>query len=145
MAGYLPDSETAEVFEDGWFRTGDVGAVDSGGWLSITDRLKEMLKVSGFSVSPAEVERELFAHPAVADCAVYGVPDERTGERPAAAVTLAQGQQVTEQELLDWVEPRLAAYKHPSSIVFVPEIPRTQSGKVLRRALRERDPRAAAS
>jgi long-chain acyl-CoA synthetase len=145
MAGYLPDSATAEVFEDGWFRTGDVGAVDSGGWLSITDRLKEMLKVSGFSVSPAEVERELFAHPAVADCAVYGVPDERSGERPAAAVTLAQGQQVTEQELLDWVEPRLAAYKHPGSIVFVPEIPRTQSGKVLRRALRERDPRAAAS
>jgi long-chain acyl-CoA synthetase len=140
MAGYLPEAETADVFEDGWFRTGDVGTVDVAGWLTLTDRIKEMVKVNGFPVSPAEVERVLFAHPGVADCAVYGVPDARAGEAPVAAVRPVDGAAIGEDELLAWVAERLARYKHLAAVVFVTEIPRTQSGKVLRRELRERHP-----
>lgn len=138
MAGYLPEESTADSFEDGWFRTGDVGTVEEGGWIRITDRLKEMLKVSGFQVAPVEIEDVLFGHPAIADCAVYGVPWE-TGEAPKAAVVLAAGSNATEQEIKDWVADRLATYKHLASVVFVDEVPRTASGKVLRRVLRDRD------
>ena len=137
MAGYLPEAETAGAFEDGWFRTGDIGTSDEAGWLTLTDRLKEMMKVNGFPVSPAEVESVLFAHQAVADCAVYGVPDARTGEAPVAAVRLADGAAADEAELVAWVAGRLARYKHLAAVVFVTEIPRTQSGKVLRRTLRD--------
>jgi long-chain acyl-CoA synthetase len=140
MAGYLPEAETAGAFEDGWFRTGDIGTSDEAGWLTLTDRLKEMMKVNGFPVSPAEVESVLFAHQAVADCAVYGVPDARTGEAPVAAVRLADGAAADEAELVAWVAGRLARYKHLAAVVFVTEIPRTQSGKVLRRELRRRHP-----
>lgn len=137
MSGYLPDEANADAFEDEWFRTGDVGLVDEDGWLQITDRLKEMLKVNGFQVAPVELEKVLFSHPAVADCAVFGLADERTGEAPYAAVVLARPD-VTPEELLSWVSQRLATYKHIRSITVVDEIPRTPSGKVLRRLLRDR-------
>jgi long-chain acyl-CoA synthetase len=75
MAGYLPDSASREAFTDGWYRTGDIGYLDGDGWLRITDRLKEMVKVRGFQVAPAEIEAVLHGHPAVRDCAVFGVPD----------------------------------------------------------------------
>ena len=86
MAGYLPAEATAEVFCDGWYRTGDVGWLDADGWLRITDRLKEMIKVRGFQVAPAEIETVLHGHPAVKDCAVFGVPDGVNGEAVVAAV-----------------------------------------------------------
>ena len=86
MAGYLPDSATAEAFSDGWYRTGDVGHIDAEGWLRITDRSKEMIKVRGFQVAPAEIEAVLHGHPAVEDCAVFGVPDAANGEAIVAAV-----------------------------------------------------------
>ena len=86
MAGYLPDSATAEAFSDGWYRTGDVGHIDADGWLRITDRSKEMIKVRGFQVAPAEIEAVLHGHPAVEDCAVFGVPDAANGEAIVAAV-----------------------------------------------------------
>ena len=89
MAGYLPDEATAAAFDDGWYRTGDVGWLEPGGWVHLTDRCKEMIKVSGFQVAPAEIEAVLHAHPAVADCAVFGVTDVRAGEVPVAAVQLA--------------------------------------------------------
>lgn len=136
MAGYLPDSETEGAFHDGWYRTGDVGHLDDDGWLRITDRAKEMIKVRGFQIAPAEVESVLHGHPAVADCAVFGVPDPADGEAVVAAVTV--GTPVGADELIALVADRLASYKRPSRVVFVPEIPRLPSGKVLRRVLKER-------
>lgn len=134
MAGYLPEGETAAVFDGPWYRTGDIGHLDEDGWLHITDRLKEMIKVRGFQVAPAEVEAVLHAHPAVADCAVFGVPDAADGEAVVAAVV----GQVSEPEAVDWVGQRLASYKKPRRVVVVDEIPRLPSGKVLRRLLRDR-------
>ena len=134
MAGYLPDSDTTAAFADGWYRTGDIGVLDSG-WLRITDRVKEMIKVRGFQVAPAEVEAVLLGHPAVRDCAVFGVPDGLNGEAVMAAVVVHPP--VSAEELTALVGERLAAYKCPREIVFVPEIPRLPSGKALRRVLKE--------
>ncbi|OCB18296.1 AMP-dependent synthetase [Mycobacterium malmoense] len=136
MAGYLPAEATAEVIRDGWYRTGDVGWVDAGGRLRITDRLKEMIKVRGFQVAPAEIETVLHGHPAVKDCAVFGVPDGVNGEAVVAAVATCAP--VDAGELTAQVDQRLASYKHVSRVVFVPDIPRLPSGKVLRRVLKER-------
>jgi acyl-CoA synthetase (AMP-forming)/AMP-acid ligase II len=141
MAGYLPASATEEAFDDGWYRTGDVGTVDADGWVRLTDRAKEMIKVRGFQVAPAEIETVLHGHPAVADCAVFGVPHEKDGESVVAAVTTADP--VGADELVALVDDRLASYKRLSDVVFVSEIPRLPSGKVLRRVLRERYGRAA--
>lgn len=135
MAGYLPDADTASAFADGWYRTGDIGYLDDEGWLRITDRLKEMIKVRGFQVAPAEVEAVLHGHPAVRDCAVFGVPDGANGEAVVAAVAAAKP--VGEQELIALVADRLSSYKRPRSVVFVDAIPRLPSGKVLRRVLRD--------
>lgn len=136
MVGYLPESATAAAFHDGWYRTGDVGYLDDDGWLRITDRSKEMIKVRGFQVAPAEVEAVMHGHPAVEDCAVFGVPDAANGEAIVAAVKT--NAPVPEEELASWVGERLASYKRPSRVVVVPEIPRLPSGKVLRRVLKER-------
>src|SRR3546814_4515578 len=88
MAGYLPDEANADAFHDGWYRTGDVGWIEPEGWVHLTDRSKEMIKVNGFQVAPAEIESVLHGHPSVLDCAVFGVPDERAGEVPVAAVQI---------------------------------------------------------
>lgn len=139
MAGYLPAQATAEACCDGWYRTGDVGWLDADGWLRITDRLKEMIKVRGFQVAPAEIETVLHGHPAVKDCAVFGIPDGTNGEAVVAAVaTHTPGNPEVAAELVDRVDAKLASYKHLSRIVFVPDIPRLPSGKVLRRELKER-------
>lgn len=136
MAGYLPDEATATAFIDGWYRSGDVGYLDTEGWLRITDRAKEMIKVRGFQVAPAEIEAVLHGHPAVGDCAVFGVPDEAHGEAVIAAVSRCAP--VEAVELTQLVADRLAYYKRPSQVLFVAEIPRLPSGKVLRRVLKER-------
>lgn len=136
MAGYLPAAETAGAFHDGWYRTGDVGYLDEDGRLRITDRAKEMIKVRGFQIAPAEIEAVLHGHPAVKDCAVFGVPHVADGEAVVAAVSLHTP--VSDTELIDLVGDRLASYKRPSEIAFVPDIPRLPSGKVLRRVLKER-------
>jgi acyl-CoA synthetase (AMP-forming)/AMP-acid ligase II len=136
MAGYLPAEATGEAIRDGWYRTGDVGWLDPGGWLRITDRLKEMIKVRGFQVAPAEIETVLHGHPAVKDCAVFGIPDGPNGEAVVAAVATSAPVDVT--QLSAMVDEKLASYKHLSRVVFVPEIPRLPSGKVLRRVLKER-------
>lgn len=135
MVGYLPESATATTIVDGWYRTGDVGTVDTDGWVTITDRVKELVKVNGFQVAPAEVESVLFAHPAVADCAVFGVPDDETGEAVVAAVVVAPGATVTSEELIGHVAERLARYKRVRRVVFADRLPRLPSGKVLRRQL----------
>ena len=136
MAGYLPREATRDALCDSWYRTGDVGYLDSDGWLRITDRSKEMIKVRGFQVAPAEIEAVLHAHPAVEDCAVFGIPDGADGESVVAAV--ATRAPVDAAELTARVGERLASYKSLSRVVFVPEIPRLPSGKVLRRVLKER-------
>ena len=136
MAGYLPCEATRDALCDGWYRTGDVGYLDAGGWLRITDRCKEMIKVRGFQVAPAEIEAVLHGHPAVEDCAVFGIPDGVDGESVVAAV--ATRAPVDAAELTTRVGERLASYKRLSRVVFVPEIPRLPSGKVLRRVLKER-------
>ncbi|MFI9412463.1 class I adenylate-forming enzyme family protein [Nocardia gamkensis] len=136
MAGYLPAEETAGAFDEGWYRTGDVGYVDDEGWIRLTDRAKEMIKVRGFQVAPAEIEGVLHDHPKVTDCAVFGEPDAADGEAIVAAVACAES--VTADELIALVGERLARYKRPRRVVFVPEIPRLPSGKALRRVLEER-------
>jgi long-chain acyl-CoA synthetase len=139
MAGYLPADADADAFLDGWVRTGDVGWVEPEGWIHITDRAKEMINVSGFSVAPAEIEATLHGHPAVADCGVYGVPDAAKGEVPKAAIVLTAPGAASPEDLSAFVAERLAGYKHVDQFVFLDEIPRTTSGKVLRRALKDAD------
>ena len=139
MAGYLPAEADADAFLDGWLRTGDVGWIEPEGWIHITDRAKEMIKVSGFSVAPAEIEATLHGHPAVADCGVYGVPHATKGEVPKAAIVLTAPDAATADDLRVFVAERLAGYKHVDDVVFVDAIPRTASGKVLRRTLKDTD------
>lgn len=148
MAGYLPTEANDDAFASGgtpaskgvaggggWYRTGDVGSVDADGWVRLVDRSKEMIKVKAFQVAPAEVEAVLHGHPAVSDCAVFGVPDGANGEAVIAAV--ATTGPVESAELMTLVRGRLASYKQLSRVVFVDEIPRLPSGKVLRRVLKE--------
>jgi long-chain acyl-CoA synthetase len=145
MIGYLPEGDDAEAFLPGrWFRTGDIGWLEPEGWIHLTGRSKEMIKVSGFQVAPAEIEQLLFTHPSIADCAVYGIPDARQGERPKAAVVVVPGAALREEEVIAFVGERLAAYKHLRAVTFVEEIPRNAAGKVLRRALRSADAEVAA-
>jgi acyl-CoA synthetase (AMP-forming)/AMP-acid ligase II len=109
MAGYLPAEATEEALQDGWYRTGDIGWADADGWLRLTGRRKEMIKVRGFQVAAAEVEAVLHGHPAVADCAVFGVPDPVDGEAIVAAVLVREP--VPSSELVALVGDRLASYK----------------------------------
>jgi long-chain acyl-CoA synthetase len=138
FGGYWEDPEgtAAALTPDGWLRTGDVAVVDDDGFLYLVDRAKDVVIVSGFNVFPAEVEDVLDAHPAVAEAAVVGVPDPRTGEAVRAFVVLAPGATAGEDELAAFCAERLARYKCPTGVTFVDEIPHGQAGKLLRRALR---------
>lgn len=140
MAGYLPETETELSLDGGWYRTGDVGYVEGDGWLHLTDRSKEMIKVRGFQVAPAEVEGVLLGHPAVTDAAVFGVPDEVHGESIIAAVVLdgPDSAGLDPASLAGFVTERLAYYKKPREVLVVAAIPRLPSGKALRRVLKER-------
>jgi len=137
MAGYLPADANADAFADGWYRTGDVGWLEPEGWVHLTDRAKEMIKVSGFQVAPAEIETVLLGHADVVDCAVFGIPDERVGEVPVAAVQVRAGAAVTPGALQELVATSLATYKGVRHVVFVDAVPRLPSGKALRRTLRD--------
>lgn len=137
MAGYLPDDANTEAFDDGWYRTGDVGWLEPEGWVHLTDRSKEMIKVNGFQVAPAEIEGVLHGHPAVLDCAVFGLPDDRAGEVPVAVVQLDPDRPVADGELEELVASTLATYKQLRHLVVADTIPRLPSGKVLRRTLRD--------
>ncbi len=138
MTGYLPVEANDEAFADGWYRTGDVGWLEPDGWLHITDRVKEMIKVKGFQVAPAEIEAVLHGHDEVTDCAVFGVADEAAGEAVVAAVQLGDGASVTVEELKALVADTLATYKRLADLWIVDTIPRLPSGKVLRRELKAR-------
>ncbi|MFH8610630.1 long-chain fatty acid--CoA ligase [Streptomyces sp. NPDC018029] len=137
MAGYwqLPE-ETAAAFADGWFCTGDAARVDADGFVTIADRLKDMIISGGENVYPAEVESAVLAHPDVVECAVIGVPDPRWGEVPRAVAVPREGSDPDPDEVLGFLAGRLAKYKIPASLVFVPELPRTASGKLHKPSLR---------
>ncbi|MGH3939220.1 MAG: AMP-binding protein [Pseudonocardiaceae bacterium] len=138
MDGYWDNPEaTADVLVDGWFRTGDGGAVDDQGHLSISDRKKDVIITGGENVSSIEVEDCVFSHPAVAEVAVIGVPSQRWGETIKALVVLAEGEHVTEDELIRHCKERLAGYKAPTSVEFRREIPRTATGKIQKFKLRQ--------
>jgi acyl-CoA synthetase (AMP-forming)/AMP-acid ligase II len=123
---------------DGWLHTGDVGHVDEDGHYFIVDRLKELIKYKGFQVPPAELEALLIAHPAVADVAVVPLPDEEAGEVPKAFVVAKPGVEVTAEQLKDYVAGHVAHYKQIKELEFIDEIPKSASGKILRRVLRDR-------
>jgi len=129
--------ETAHAFHDGWFHTGDVGVMDSAGWFYVVDRKKDMINASGFKVWPREVEDVLYMHAAVREAAVVGVADAYRGETVKAFVSLKPGQAVSEGELQQFCKSRMASYKYPRSIEFLDELPKTVTGKILRRELRD--------
>jgi acyl-CoA synthetase (AMP-forming)/AMP-acid ligase II len=138
MKGYLnnPDATAETLTEDGWLRTGDLAIIDADGFMFIRDRLKELIKYKGFQVAPAEVEAALIAHEGVVDAAVIGKPDEEAGEAPVAFVVRAPGSDVGEDALKGHCEGCLAHYKHPVEYRFVESVPKSASGKILRRELR---------
>jgi long-chain acyl-CoA synthetase len=137
VPGYwrMPEA-TAESFPDGELRTGDIGFMDRDGWLYVVDRKKDMINASGFKVWPREVEDVLHTHPAVREAAVVGVPDAYRGETVKAYVSLCPGAAVEPAELSAYCERRLAAYKYPREVEILPDLPKTTSGKILRRELR---------
>jgi long-chain acyl-CoA synthetase len=138
MKGYWrAPEETGRTLRDGWLYTGDIAKFDSEGYVTIVDRKKEMIKYKGFSVAPAEVEAVLFQHPAVADCAVIAKPDPEAGEIPKAVVMLRPGEEVTPEALMEFVGSRIAGFKKVREVEFVTTIPKTASGKILRRVLIE--------
>jgi long-chain acyl-CoA synthetase len=137
FAGYWDDPDaTARVLDDGWLRTGDVAVADDDGFLSLVDRKKDLVIVSGFNVFPAEVEDVLLDHPQIADAAVIGVPHARTGESVAAWVVLEPGATLTVDQVRDHAAAHLARYKVPATVEIVEALPRNEAGKLLRRALR---------
>ncbi|MFC9297352.1 class I adenylate-forming enzyme family protein [Streptomyces sp. NPDC057011] len=139
VPGYwgLP-ADTAKAFPGGELRTGDVGFMDAAGWLYVVDRKKDMINASGFKVWPREVEDVLYSHPAVREAAVVGVPDPYRGESVKAYVSLRPGTSAEPAELSAYCAERIAAYKYPRQVEILPVLPKTTSGKILRRELRER-------
>ena len=135
MKGYLnnPEATARTIDIDGWLHTGDIGVVDTEGYLEIVDRLKELIKVKGFQVAPAELEALLLKHPKIADAAVFGVPDEECGEAPKAVIVLREP--MTSEEVMAFVEQHVATYKRLRHVAFAEAIPKSPSGKILRRVL----------
>jgi acyl-coenzyme A synthetase/AMP-(fatty) acid ligase len=145
MAGYLhnPEATAQMVDPDGWLHTGDIGHVDEDGYFYVVDRVKELIKDKGHQVAPAELEAVLVSHPAIADAAVVRYPDEEAGEVPKAFVVATT--QLTATEVMAWVIERVAPHKKVRHVEFIDQIPKSLSGKILRRLLMEPDRQAAAS
>jgi acyl-CoA synthetase (AMP-forming)/AMP-acid ligase II len=144
MAGYLGNEKATRetIDDDGWLRTGDMARVDSSGCVYIVDRLKELIKYKGYQVPPAELEAVLLTHPAIADAAVIGVRDAESGEEvPKAFVVKQSGTELTEAEVMDFVAAEVAPYKKVRQVEFIDAIPKSSSGKILRKDLRTPDPR----
>jgi long-chain acyl-CoA synthetase len=136
MKGYWRrDDATAEVMRDGWFLTGDMGKIDEDGYFFIVDRKKEMIIRGGYNVYPREIEEVLYEHPAVRECAVVSVPDEKMGEEVGAAVAVREGEDVSEDDLRAYVKEQVANYKYPRRIWFVDELPKGPTGKILKKEI----------
>ena len=147
MKGYWGrEDDTKEVLdEDGWFRTGDMGKVDEDGYFFIVDRKKEMIIRGGYNVYPREIEEVLYEHPAIAEVAVIGVPDDKMGEEVGAAVVLKKGEDVSADDLKGYVKEQVANYKYPRKIWFVDELPKGPTGKILKREVEVPEEVAAGS
>jgi acyl-CoA synthetase (AMP-forming)/AMP-acid ligase II len=147
MKGYLnkPEDTAASIDPEGWYHTGDVGYVDDDGWFFIVDRTKELIKYKGLQVAPAELEALILTHPAVADVAVIPSPDLEAGEIPKAFVVLKAGQQATAEDIMSFVAGKVAPHKRIRLLDFVPQIPKSASGKILRRVLVDEERKRKAS
>jgi fatty-acyl-CoA synthase len=139
MKGYLDNEEaTEQAFEGGWYHSGDVAVWHPDGYVEIRDRNKDIIISGGENISSIEVERVLARHPAVMEAAVTAMPDEKWGERPKAFVTLKKGQEVSEQEIIDYCKERIARFKAPAAVEFT-ELPKTSTGKVQKFVLRDKE------
>jgi len=137
VAGYWQrPEETASTFVDGWLKTGDMGYMNEEGWIFIVDRKKDMIIASGYKVWPKEVEDVIYTHPAIREAAVVGVQDDYRGETVKAVVSLKPGQSLEPESLIEYCKERMAAYKYPRVVVILDELPKTATGKILRRELR---------
>jgi len=140
MKGYINQPEaTARTLRNGWLHTGDLARMDADEYIYIVDRKKDMIIRGGFNVYPREIEEVLYTHPAVAEAAVVGMPDPELGEEVAAAVVLRSGESITEEALRQFVKARVAPYKYPRKIFLVDELPKSHTGKILKRAIRLAD------
>jgi long-chain acyl-CoA synthetase len=128
--------ETAEAITDGWLHTGDIGFMDAAGWFYLVDRKKDMISAAGFKVWPREVEDVLYTHPAIREAAVVGVHDAYRGETVKAVISLKPGEEITAAELIEFCKARMAAYKYPRIVEIIGDLPKTATGKILRRELR---------
>lgn len=139
MKGYLNNQQATDdtIDADGWLHTGDVAELDENGHYSIVDRVKELIKYKGFQVPPAELEALLLTHPQIADCAVIGIPDDEAGELPKAFIVTAPGQELSAEDVQEFVADKVASYKKIRIVEFIDEIPKSASGKILRRFLRD--------
>jgi long-chain acyl-CoA synthetase len=136
MKGYYKNPEaTEEAFRGGWFHTGDLAYADEDGYLFIVDRKKDLIIRGGFNVYPREIEDVLYGHPAIAEAAVIGRPDEKLGQEVVAVVVLKQGANVTSDDVVSYCKERLAAYKYPRAVRIVAELPKGPTGKILKKEL----------
>jgi len=139
MKGYHDDpAATALAFRGGWFHSGDIGVMHPDGYIEVRDRKKDVIISGGENISTIEVENTISRHPAVLECAVVAIPDDRWGERPKAFVTLGSGEEATEAEIIDFCRQRLAHFKAPDAVEFG-ELPKTSTGKVQKYVLRDRE------
>ena len=139
MVGYwkLDEATAATIAPDGWLRTGDAGYLDDDGYLFIHDRVKDMIITGGENVYPAEVESAVYGHPAVAEVAVIGVPDDKWGEAVKAVVVAKPGMVIDADDIIAFARTRIAAFKAPKTVDVIAALPRNASGKILRRELRD--------
>jgi long-chain acyl-CoA synthetase len=137
MGYYKKPQETAQVLQDGWLYTGDIGKFDQDGYLTIVDRKKDMIIASGYNIYPVEIDDVLFDHPKILEACAIGVPDEYRGETVKAFIVVKEGETLTQEEIVSYCKEKLAAYKVPKIIEFMDELPKSAVGKILRRELRE--------
>jgi long-chain acyl-CoA synthetase len=139
MKGYYKNPKaTEEAMRGGWFHTGDMATMDEDGFIFIVDRVKDMILRGGYNVYPREIEEVLYEHPAIAEVAVIGVSHEELGEEVRAVVALKQGESATEEEIVAFAKERVAAYKYPRSVAFMDDLPKTATGKILKRELTDK-------
>jgi fatty-acyl-CoA synthase len=135
---YDDDRATASFTDDGWLRTGDVAVIDADGYVRIGDRTKDVVKSGGEWISSVELENEIMAHPAVAEAAVIGVPHPKWSERPLACVVVREGESLTKEDVIAFLEGRVATWWLPDDVVFIDEVPKTSVGKFSKKDLRDR-------
>ncbi len=137
MAGYhgRPEATAEAISEDGWFKSGDLARMDDDGYFFIVDRKKEMIIRGGYNVYPREIEEVLYEHPAIMEAAVIGLPHDELGEEVAAAIAAKPGQTLDAAEVQAFVKERVAAYKYPRHVAILPELPKTATGKILKREI----------